>query len=70
MTANDTPPVSRRQASVLAAALAATVVTAIAAIGGFSHWNAQAAPTAAPPSAVQVVRQAPAPAAPHWTESD
>lgn len=63
MTGTDETRISRRQASALAAALAATVVTALAAVAGFSHWNASAQP--APPAATQVVQQAPAP---QWTE--
>jgi hypothetical protein len=35
-------PITRRSATALAAALAATVVAAIAAFGGLQHWRYQA----------------------------
>ncbi len=57
--------ISRRNAMALAAALAATVVTAVAAVGGLARWNAQPQ-SATPPAAL--VQQAAAPQ--HWEGSD
>lgn len=51
---------SRRQALALAAALTATVLTAIAAVGGLSRWSGT--PRSVAPVASQVVQQVPAPA--------
>jgi hypothetical protein len=53
---------TRRQAIALAAMLTATVVTAIAAVGGLSRWGSQP-PTASSTPAAAAVQQAP-PAAP------
>ena len=50
-------PISRRSAIALAAALAATVATAVVAYGGLRHWQAQAATQPAP--AAHVVQQPP-----------
>jgi hypothetical protein len=49
--------ISRRSAVALAAALAATVATAVAAYGGIAHWRTQGHP----PTTAHVVQQAPAP---------
>lgn len=43
----ETPPISRRQALALAAALTLAVGTAMAAVGGIAHTPTAAAPTAA-----------------------
>jgi hypothetical protein len=67
MSTNDTPTISRRSATALAAVLLATLVTALAAIGGFARWGAAASPAAAAAPAAQVVQQAPAQ---HWDEVD
>jgi len=55
MAASNDPQVSRRSAVALAAALAATAVTAAAAYGGLAHWQSQGR---TPHPAVQVVQQA------------
>lgn len=57
MTASD-QQISRRSAVALAAALAATAVTAAFAYGGLAHWHAQ---STSPVPAAQVVQQAPVP---------
>lgn len=49
-----------RQALALAAMLTATVVTAIAAVGGLTHWRT-AAPTNTPKPVPAIIHQAPAP---------
>lgn len=64
MATSSSDQISRRSAVALAAALAATVVTGIAAYGGIQHWGA----TAKPAAPAQVVQQAPAPAQPQFVE--
>ena len=49
-----------RQALALAAMLTATVVTAIAAVGGLTRWSTAAPPTTAHPVPT-IVQQTPAP---------
>jgi hypothetical protein len=64
MATSSNEQISRRSAAALAAALAATVVTAVAAYGGIQHWG-----TATPAPTVQVAHQAPAAAAPQYVEA-
>lgn len=51
---------SRRNLTLLAAALLATFATALGTLGGLAQWSKQAAP----PAPTAVVQQAPAQ---HWT---
>jgi hypothetical protein len=48
----------RRRTLALAAMLTATVLTAIAAVGGLSRWSAQP-PAGSPPPAASVIQQTP-----------
>ena len=61
MTSSDNQ-ISRRSAIALAAALAATVVTAAVAGSGLLHWQARPHAAPAQPAPAQIVH-APAPAA-------
>jgi hypothetical protein len=60
MSETATRALSRRSATLLAAALLATFATALGTIGGLSHWAKQAAPGASTPAPAQIVHQAPA----------
>ncbi len=69
-TSTEHPIASRRQALALAGALAATVVTAVVAIGGLSHRTAAHPPAPAPVLVQPAAPAAPAPAAAttHWAD--
>ena len=62
---------SRRSAMALAAALAATVVTAVVTVGGLRQWQAQTAHQPAPAAAVQTAPPAAIPVSSgSWEASD
>jgi hypothetical protein len=64
MTTNADNKTSRRSAVVLAAAVAATSITAVAAVGGLRHWQASPPASGVPvvqPAAVFAPAAAPAP---------
>jgi len=49
-----------RQALAFAAMLTATVVAAIAAVGGLTRWNAPSVPGSSSPPVTSIVQHAPA----------
>jgi hypothetical protein len=63
-----TPATLRRRAIALAAMLTATVLTAIAAVGGLTRWSGPP-PAGSQPPAASVIQPAPA-AAPQTVEVD
>lgn len=64
MTHNADKQISRRSAVALAAAVAATSLTAVAAVGGLRHWQASPPSSGVPvvqPAAASAPLAAPAP---------